>query len=113
MSMIEFRSVCKEYHGRQVIAALSLKTEAKERVVLFGPSGCGKSTILHLIAGFVVPDSGDILIDNRLVATSPMAVGAGSGGDHYYGDKGLAVLPLYMANLSVHLRGVYDCDESV
>ena len=70
MSMIEFRSVCKEYHGRQVIAALSLKTEAKERVVLFGPSGCGKSTVLHLIAGFVVPDSGDILIDNRLVAAS-------------------------------------------
>jgi ABC-type sugar transport system ATPase subunit len=70
MSMIEFRSVCKEYHGRHVIDTLSLKVEAKERVVLFGRSGCGKSTILHLIAGFVVPDSGDILIDNRLVATS-------------------------------------------
>jgi iron(III) transport system ATP-binding protein len=68
MSMIEFRSVCKDYQGRRVIDTLSLQIEAKERVVLFGPSGCGKSTILHLIAGFVVPDSGDILIDNRLVA---------------------------------------------
>jgi ABC-type sugar transport system ATPase subunit len=48
MSMIEFRSVCKEY-GRRVIDTLSLKIEAKERVVLFGPSGCGKSTVLHLI----------------------------------------------------------------
>ena len=45
MSMIEFRSVCKEYHGRRVIDTLSLKIEAKARVVLFGPSGCGKSTV--------------------------------------------------------------------
>jgi iron(III) transport system ATP-binding protein len=70
MSMIEFRSVCKDYQGRRVIDTLSWQIEAKEPVVLFGPSGCGKSTILHLIAGFVVPDSGDILIDNRLVATA-------------------------------------------
>jgi iron(III) transport system ATP-binding protein len=70
MSMIEFRSVCKDYNGRRVIDRLSLLIEAKERVVLFGPSGCGKSTVLHLIAGFVVPDSGDILIEGELVATA-------------------------------------------
>ena len=70
MSMIEFRSVCKEYHGRRVIATLSLKIEAKERVVLFGPSGCGKSTVLHLIAGLVIPDAGDILVNDELVATA-------------------------------------------
>ena len=49
---------------------LSLQIEAKERVVLFGPSGCGKSTVLHLIAGLVIPDSGDILINDELVATA-------------------------------------------
>jgi ABC-type sugar transport system ATPase subunit len=70
MSMIEFRSVCKDYQGRRVIDALSLKMEANERVVLFGPSGCGKSTILHLIAGLIAPDEGDILINDELVATS-------------------------------------------
>ncbi|PNE11429.1 MAG: iron ABC transporter ATP-binding protein [Beijerinckiaceae bacterium] len=70
MSMIEFRSVCKEYHGRRVIATLSLKIEAKERVVLFGPSGCGKSTVLHLIAGLVIPDAGEILVNDELVATA-------------------------------------------
>jgi iron(III) transport system ATP-binding protein len=70
MSMIELRSVCKEYHGRRVIDTLSLKIEAKDRVVLFGPSGCGKSTILHLIAGLVIPDAGDILVNDELVATA-------------------------------------------
>jgi len=68
MSMITFRSVCKDYDGYRVIDNLSLQIEAKERVVLFGPSGCGKSTVLHLIAGFVIPDSGEILIDDEVVA---------------------------------------------
>ncbi|MDQ6824726.1 MAG: ATP-binding cassette domain-containing protein, partial [Candidatus Eremiobacteraeota bacterium] len=68
MSMIEFRSVCKEYHGRRAIDTLSLKIEAKARVVLFGPSGCGKSTVLHLVAGLVIPDAGDILVNHELVA---------------------------------------------
>jgi ABC-type sugar transport system ATPase subunit len=70
MSMIDFRSACKDYQGRRVIDTLSLKIEAKERVVLFGPSGCGKSTVLHLIAGLIIPDSGDILINDELVATA-------------------------------------------
>ncbi|MBI1866804.1 MAG: ABC transporter ATP-binding protein [Methylocystis sp.] len=70
MSMIEFRAVCKDYQGRRVIDTLSLTIEAKERVVLFGPSGCGKSTTLQLIAGFVTPDAGDILIDDEFVATA-------------------------------------------
>jgi iron(III) transport system ATP-binding protein len=68
--MIEFRSISKDYAGRRVIDRVSLKIEAGERVVLFGPSGCGKSTVLHLIAGLVIPDSGDILINGERVATA-------------------------------------------
>jgi ABC-type sugar transport system ATPase subunit len=67
MSMIEFRAVSKDYRGRRVIDDLSLKIEVGERVVLFGPSGCGKSTVLHMIAGLATPESGDILISDKLV----------------------------------------------
>jgi len=70
MSMIEFRSVSKNYGDRRAIDELSLTIAAKERVVLFGPSGCGKSTVLHLVAGLAIPDAGEILIDGRLVATA-------------------------------------------
>lgn len=69
MSMIEFRAVSKCYRGCRVIDALSLEVEAGERIVLFGPSGCGKSTMLLMIAGLVVPDAGDILIDGQVVAS--------------------------------------------
>jgi iron(III) transport system ATP-binding protein len=66
--MIEMRAVSKDYNGRRIIDNVSLKVETGERVVLFGPSGCGKSTVLHLIAGLVIPDSGEILINEELVA---------------------------------------------
>ncbi len=68
MSVIEFRAVSKAYRGRPVIDMLSLTLEAGERVVLLGHSGCGKSTVLYLLAGLVVPDSGDILLDGRLAS---------------------------------------------
>src|SRR5215813_12734191 len=66
--MIELRDVSKEYNGRRVVDNVSLKVRTGERVVLFGPSGCGKSTVLHLIAGLTLPDLGEILIDEELVA---------------------------------------------
>jgi iron(III) transport system ATP-binding protein len=70
MNMIEFRSVSKEYQGRRAVDALSFRIARKERVVLFGPSGCGKSTVLHLIAGLLTPDLGDILIEGEIVASA-------------------------------------------
>jgi ABC-type sugar transport system ATPase subunit len=70
MSMIELRRVSKDYNGRHVINDVSLKVETGERIVLFGPSGCGKSTVLQLIAGLVIPDSGEVLINEEVVATA-------------------------------------------
>ncbi len=66
--MIEMRAVSKDYNGRRVLDNVSLEVRTGERVVLFGPSGCGKSTVLHLIAGLTLPDAGEILIDEELVA---------------------------------------------
>jgi iron(III) transport system ATP-binding protein len=85
MRMIELRSVCKNYHGRRVVDTLSLQIETKERVVLFGPSGCGKSTVLFLIAGLVIPDSGDILINGELVATARKNL-------HEPGERGIGMV---------------------
>ncbi len=70
MSVIEFRAVTKIYRSRRVIDEVSLKVQARERVVLFGPSGCGKSTMLLLIAGLVIPDAGEVLINGEVVATA-------------------------------------------
>ena len=69
MNAIEFREVSKSYGNRQVLSRLSFQIEQGERVTIHGPSGSGKTTLLRLIAGFLGPDDGSILIANREVAS--------------------------------------------
>ena len=42
---------------------LSFEIEAGKLITLLGPSGCGKTTTLHIIAGFITPDKGNIILD--------------------------------------------------
>src|SRR5690606_1833750 len=43
----------------------SFSMEPSEFLCLVGPSGCGKSTLLNIIAGFLTPTSGEILIGGK------------------------------------------------
>lgn len=57
--------------GRPPVAALSginLDIQDGEFVVALGASGCGKSTLLNLIAGFLSPTSGSLMLDGRAVS---------------------------------------------
>lgn len=56
--------------GSQVIDALknvSLTIDDGEFLCLVGPSGCGKTTLLHLIAGFLQPSRGQVLLQGRRI----------------------------------------------
>ncbi len=50
---------------------MSLRVQPGEFFTLLGPSGCGKTTGLRLVAGFLDPDEGEILIDGASVAGVP------------------------------------------
>lgn len=50
------------------IAVSSWGVDSGERVALFGPSGSGKSTLLQLIAGILVPESGQVAVAGRDLA---------------------------------------------
>ena len=70
-SNLELRSVCKgygdEWEREEVLQNLSLEVPAGQLTAVVGPSGCGKSALVNLIAGFEMPDSGEILIDGNPV----------------------------------------------
>jgi len=50
-----------------VLDNVSMEAAAGEFVCLLGPSGCGKSTMLNILAGFLEPSRGEVLIDGEAV----------------------------------------------
>ena len=66
--LVKIDRVSKYYNNVTAVHGISLAVERGERIVLFGPSGCGKTTFLRIIAGFLNPDTGTIVIDGQVVA---------------------------------------------
>jgi len=70
--MLDVRNLTKSYggpSGRRVLEGVQLRVQPGEYVAIVGESGVGKSTLLNLIAGLDVPDSGQILLEDRDLAT--------------------------------------------
>jgi ABC-type Fe3+/spermidine/putrescine transport system ATPase subunit len=51
--------------GARVVDDVSFTIAPGEMFFLLGPSGCGKTTVLRMLAGFLQPDGGEILFDQR------------------------------------------------
>ena len=68
MSSVVFRGVTKIFGDHTALSGVSLEVEHGRLVCLLGPSGCGKTTALRLIAGFIEPSSGEILLGKRVVS---------------------------------------------
>ena len=63
MALLEIRQVTKRFDSLTVVDHVSLSIRTGEFFTLLGPSGCGKTTLLRMIAGFDMPDTGQILLD--------------------------------------------------
>lgn len=63
-STLEFKNVSYRYtDGDSYVSGLSFALNGFEKVGVIGKSGSGKSTLANLVAGFIAPDSGTILLD--------------------------------------------------
>jgi spermidine/putrescine transport system ATP-binding protein len=68
---VELQEVSRRYGDVSAVTSVSLWVEAGEFLTLLGPSGCGKTTLLRMIAGFVTPDSGRVILGGRDVTEVP------------------------------------------
>ncbi|MCR8981948.1 ABC transporter ATP-binding protein [Brevibacillus laterosporus] len=62
---VEFINVQKKFQNQIIVDNFHLQIEQGEFISLLGPSGCGKTTTLNMIAGFLDPDQGDLLIKGK------------------------------------------------
>jgi spermidine/putrescine ABC transporter ATP-binding subunit len=68
---VEARDLCKAYAATVAVDHVSFQVEQKQFFSLLGPSGCGKTTTLRMIAGFVEPSSGEVIVKGRVVNDVP------------------------------------------
>jgi len=69
VASVELKNLTKIYDDVAVVDRVSLRIEHGRLVCLLGPSGCGKTTTLRMIAGFIEPTEGEILIGDRLMSS--------------------------------------------
>lgn len=71
MALLEIKNVSKQFDDSLVVNNININIEQGEFFTLLGPSGCGKTTLLRMIAGFSLPDHGQILLDGKDITTLP------------------------------------------
>jgi putative spermidine/putrescine transport system ATP-binding protein len=72
MAAVTLQQVSKTYGDATVVEPTNLEIHEGELLALLGPSGCGKTTTLRMVAGFVQPTMGSILIGRRDVTHVPV-----------------------------------------
>ena len=70
-NIIELKGIKKGFDGETVVENIDLTVKRGEFVTILGPSGCGKTTTLRMIAGFEIPDEGEILLDGKDISSLP------------------------------------------
>lgn len=70
-AFLELSGITHGYVGQPVVQALDLQVRKGEFISLLGPSGCGKTTLLHVIAGFLRPDQGDVRLQGASLRDVP------------------------------------------
>jgi putative spermidine/putrescine transport system ATP-binding protein len=68
---LHIKGLSKSFAGDPAVADVSLDVEGGEFLTLLGPSGSGKTTTLNMIAGFIRPDAGEIVMDGRDISKLP------------------------------------------
>ncbi len=64
MTHLTLSNICKQFGETAAVCDFNLDVAKGEFVSFLGPSGCGKTTTLRMIAGFEVPTTGKVILDD-------------------------------------------------
>jgi len=69
---LEVRNLRKLYGKKVAVADVSFLMQSGEVVGLLGPNGAGKTTVFYILAGFLRPTAGKVLLDGKLLNNMAM-----------------------------------------
>jgi lipopolysaccharide export system ATP-binding protein len=72
MSLLETRNLVKRYGARTVVVGVSLQVQSGVVVGLLGSNGAGKTTTFYSIAGFIRPNSGNVILAGEVITNMPI-----------------------------------------
>lgn len=65
--ILELKNINKKFNNNTILKDISLKIKKGEFVTLLGSSGCGKTTTIRIIAGLESLDSGEVILNGKLI----------------------------------------------
>ena len=87
-SILELKNINYTYHTPEgetpALSDISFSLAPGGFTAVVGPSGCGKSTLLSLIAGLIIPESGDIFLNGKTLTENASNIGYMLQHDHLF-----------------------------
>lgn len=103
--MLEISGLSKNFNATPVLKEVHLEVPQGMLAAVLGASGSGKTTLLRLIAGFLQPDSGQIKLDQTIIATATRSLRPERRGIGYVAQEGALFPHLTVAqNISFGLK---------
>ncbi len=86
--ILELKNINYTYHTPEgetpALSDISFSLAPGGFTAVVGPSGCGKSTLLSLIAGLIIPESGDIFLNGKTLTENASNIGYMLQHDHLF-----------------------------
>ncbi|NLS20975.1 ABC transporter ATP-binding protein [Rhizobium sp. P40RR-XXII] len=115
MTFLAIKNISKRYGPVHALDHIDLTVAAGSRTAIVGPSGSGKTTLLRIIAGFEVPDAGQVMLEGETLADGEAIVPAHRRGIGIVSQDG-ALFPHLSVSENIGFgmeRGARDRDQRI
>jgi len=109
--MLEIKNISKRFGKRQIIRDVSLQLKKGEIVGLLGPNGAGKTTTFNITMGFLLPDNGQIYLNNTEISRLPVFQRAKLGMAYLFQEPAIFHRLTVIENLVIILENFVDNRE--